>query len=239
MLQLLPLRHPCDTLLPLLHLLRLRHAPAQARVSSLEHLSVLEATVAAKQRAYDEARQKGRELQRGAKEQDRELAQVAREDPAKELAVLGEEVRVARRQLAKLSEDNAKEEKEGQLAQRRVADLEAEAEATQRQLDAGAGARREREEEKARAARAKEAEAAKLQQQAAEEAASGAAEASEHRQQLARTEQQVKMLRTEVKALEGHLKRKEREAIELKIKLKKQQARSRANADGADAYMQY
>ena len=36
---------------------------------------------------------------------------------------------------------------------------------------------------------------------------------------------QVKMLNTEVLALEGHLKRKEREALELKIKLKKEERR--------------
>ena len=36
---------------------------------------------------------------------------------------------------------------------------------------------------------------------------------------------QVKMLHTEVLALEGHLKRKEREALELKIELKKEERR--------------
>jgi hypothetical protein len=41
---------------------------------------------------------------------------------------------------------------------------------------------------------------------------------------------QVKMLHTEVLALEGHLKRKEREALELKIKLKKEERREQRRA---------
>ena len=41
---------------------------------------------------------------------------------------------------------------------------------------------------------------------------------------------QVKMLNTEVLALEGHLKRKEREALELKIQLKKEERREQRRA---------
>tara|TARA_B100000795_G_scaffold100984_1_gene74245 strand:+ start:220 stop:615 length:396 start_codon:yes stop_codon:yes gene_type:complete len=111
-------------------------------------------------------------------------------------------------------------------------------------------------ERAARAATERAGQAAALLQQAAEETAGAGAEHAEHRQQLARTQQQVtmhthmsmpmpvphahatchmphatchglqvKMLNTEVLALEGHLKRKEREALELKIKLKKEERR--------------
>ena len=41
---------------------------------------------------------------------------------------------------------------------------------------------------------------------------------------------QVKMLNTEVLALEGHLKRKEHEALQLKIKLKKEERREQRRA---------
>ena len=44
-----------------------------ARLRSVDHLSVLEATVAAKQAALEEARRRGRELAREAKEQDRHI----------------------------------------------------------------------------------------------------------------------------------------------------------------------
>jgi len=40
----------------------------------------------------------------------------------------------------------------------------------------------------------------------------------------------VKMLNTEVLALEGHLKRKEHEALQLKIKLKKEERREQRRA---------
>lgn len=198
-----------------------------ARVRSVDHLSVLEATVAAKQTALEEARRRGRELAREAKEQDRRLDNCVRgvEDPSKELASLGEDVRVARKHAARLAEDNARDARELKKGSALAADVEAEVAAAQSTVDAGAGARAVVAERAARAATERAGQAAALLQQAAEETAGAGAEHAEHRQQLARTQQQVKMLNTEVLALEGHLKRKEREALELKIKLKKEERR--------------
>ena len=99
-----------------------------ARLRSVDHLSVLEATVAAKQAALEEARRRGRELAREAKEQDRRLDNCARgvEDPAKELAALGEDVRVARKHAARLAEENAREARELEKGSAVTADIEAE-----------------------------------------------------------------------------------------------------------------
>ena len=99
-----------------------------ARVRSVDHLSVLEATVAAKQTALEEARRRGRELAREAKEQDRRLDNCVRgvEDPSKELASLGEDVRVARKHAARLAEDNARDARELKKGSALAADVEAE-----------------------------------------------------------------------------------------------------------------
>ena len=99
-----------------------------ARVRSVDHLSVLEATVAAKQAALEEARRRGRELAREAKEQDRRLDNCVRgvEDPSKELASLGEDVRVARKHAARLTEDNARDARELKKGSALAADVEAE-----------------------------------------------------------------------------------------------------------------
>ena len=105
-----------------------------ARLRSVDHLSVLEATVAAKQAALEEARRRGRELAREAKEQDRRLDNCARgvEDPAKELAALGEDVRVARKHAARLAEENAREARELEKGSAVTADIEAEVAAAPR-----------------------------------------------------------------------------------------------------------
>ena len=212
-----------------------------ARVRSVDHLSVLEATVAAKQTALEEARRRGRELAREAKEQDRRLDNCVRgvEDPSKELASLGEDVRVARKHVARLAEDNARDARELKKGSALAADVEAEVTAApqplivialhpiiapthplivlvspshtpylmtlqvaaaQSSVDAGAGARAVAAERAARAATERAGQAAALQQQAAEETAGASAEHAEHRQQLARTQQQVTNARTRARA---------------------------------------
>lgn len=115
-----------------------------ARLRSVDHLSVLEATVAAKQAALEEARRKGRELAREAKEQDRRLDNCARgvEDPAKELAALGEDVRVARKHAARLAEENAREARELEKGSAVTADIEAEVAAAPRPAHRAATPRR-------------------------------------------------------------------------------------------------
>ena len=202
-----------------------------ARVTSVEHLHVLEATVQAKTAALEEARRKGKELKRAQKENDRKFDVARTEDPSRDLGALGEDVRVTRKHLARLAQDNAKEAQAQQLEQQRCADLEAEVGAVQRDVDAGSGARAAAAQEAARAAREQDERAAVLKAQAQDELAEASHEQAEHRQQLQRTQAQVKMLRSEVEALEGHLKRKEKELRLQQLKLAKKRRQSQAEAD--------